>query len=111
MFLLSISIFGIFLNINIKDNKVINTIASTTLGIYLIHDGEICRYVWSHVFKAKEYLSGSYPLSHILLTTLIVFVIGVIVDLLRQLFERKVFNKFVDFVVEKIKDIPLLKID
>ena len=102
MFLLSISIFGLFLNINIKDNKVINTIASTTLGIYLIHDGEICRYVWSHVFKAKEFLSGHYPLSHILLTTLIVFIVGVIIDLLRQLFERKVFNKFVDYIITKL---------
>ena len=36
--MLAISIFIYFMRINISYNKFINTIASTTLGVYLIHD-------------------------------------------------------------------------
>ena len=38
---LSISIFMIFKNINVKSNVIINKIASTTLGVYLLHEGPI----------------------------------------------------------------------
>ena len=59
MFLLSVCIFEIFLNIKIGSIKVINKMASTTLGIYMIHDGELQRYIWDTIFKSKEHLSSS----------------------------------------------------
>ena len=44
MLLLSISTFKIFADLKINHNKIINTLASTTLGIYLIHDGLLTKY-------------------------------------------------------------------
>lgn len=38
--LVSLSLFMIFSSLEIKHSNVINTIASTTFGIYLIHDNE-----------------------------------------------------------------------
>ena len=104
MFLLSISLFGIFLNIKMKSNKIINIVASTTLGIYLLHDSVICYYFWVNIFKSNKYLSGRYPLEHILLSTLMIFIAGVLIDLFRQLIEKYSLNRIIDFIIRKPKE-------
>ena len=58
MLILSISVFYIFLNIKMKHIKIINIFASTTLGIYMLHDGILLRYIWDVIFKTKEHLLG-----------------------------------------------------
>ena len=96
MVILSISIFHIFLNINIGYKKIINIIGSCTLGIYLLHDGILNNYIWVNIFKTKECLNSNYPLTCILITTIIIFCVGIIIDLIRQGFEKITLNKFLD---------------
>lgn len=43
MLILTVVIFTIFKNIKVKNSKLINTIASTTFGIYLIHSNMFIR--------------------------------------------------------------------
>ena len=94
MFLLSTSIFGLFISIKMKEIKIINIIASTTLGIYMIHDSFLNGYIWKNIFKSKEHLDGSHPLFHILLATIIIFFFCAILDLIRQLLEKFTVKKF-----------------
>ena len=101
MFLLSISIFGLFLSLKIKNNKIINTIASTTLGVYLLHDGRLSNFIWKDLLHSSSYLSGHFPLLYIILSSVLVFSIGVIVDLIRQFIEKRTIDKYLDCFLKK----------
>ena len=101
MFLLSISIFGMFLSLKIKNNKIINTIASTTLGVYLLHDGRLSNFIWGDLLHASSHLNGHFPLLYILLSSLLVFSIGVVIDLIRQFIEKQTIDKYLDYFLKK----------
>ena len=96
MLLLSASIFELFANLKIKSNNFINLISSTTLGIYVLHDGVLSSYLWNVVFKTNINLHTKYFLVHIILATLIIFIGGSIIDLLRQLLEKITINKLLN---------------
>ncbi len=93
MLLLSISVFKIFLDIKLDYNKIINKLASTTLGIYLLHDGKLDTYIWTYVFKSKEHLNNNYPILYIIEAAAIIFIVGAIIDLIRQFIEKHTVNK------------------
>lgn len=110
MFLLSIGVFGIFLNMNIPNNKLINKLASTTLGIYLLHDGELSAWLWDELFCNASHQDSKFLVIYIIGTTIIIFMVGACIDLCRQLFERVLFdkiggNKVVDFCCDKANEI------
>ena len=98
MFLLSVSIFEIFLNIKMKSIKIVNIIASTTLGIYMIHDGILQRYIWDTIFKTTEHLSNNSwkIIIDIMIATIIIFIVGTIIDLIRQFIEKITIKKILD---------------
>ncbi len=101
MFLLSISIFGLFLSVNIKELKIVNILSTTTLGIYLLHDNIINSYMWYELFNTKQNLEGLYPLEHIILGTIIIFIVGASVDIIRQFIEKHTLDKLLDCVLDK----------
>lgn len=56
----AISIFYFFKNLNIKNNKFINFIASTTFGCYLIHDNTVIRpFLWKNLFDMNIVMVGN----------------------------------------------------
>lgn len=90
----AISMFKIFDSINIGFNKIINKIASTTFGIYLIHDFVPFRYlIWNKLLKVDTlYASRLFPL-YALLVVVAVFIVCSIIDMVRQtLFEPKMLQ-------------------
>ena len=93
MFILSISIFNYFINLNISYNKIINTLASTSLGIYMIHDGALQNYIWIKIFKTNIQLYTKYYLIHIIYTSIIIYIIGFIIDIIRQILEKNTIDK------------------
>ena len=108
LLLASIYLFLAFKNLNIKPSKIINTIASTTLGIYIIHEHIFVKYyIWQSIFKNKMYY---YDIIHIIgsafISVFIVFIVGCIIDLVRQkLIEKpvmKLFDKYYPSIKEKI---------
>ena len=103
----SISLFKIFEKIDIGSKKIINTIASTTLGIYLIHDGLLRKFIWQDIFHTKEMLETRYVLLYIFGVTILIFVCGMIVDLIRQYISKKTVDKmlnsnYLDKCIKKI---------
>ena len=93
MFLLSLGIFHYFLYLKIKENKIINKISSTTLGIYLLHDGVLAYWFWNNVFNNSTHQKSPLLIMYILGTTFIIFVIGVGIDLIRQTIEKYTLDK------------------
>lgn len=96
MFILSVSFFKLFTNIKIKNNKIINKISSTTLGIYLLHDGYLAHYMWSNIFKSNQNIYSDNFLIHILISTFTIFVVGVIIDLIRLFIEKYTVKKLIE---------------
>lgn len=96
MFILSISIFEIFLNIKIKNNKIINTLASTTLCVYILHDGMLNPYIWQNIFKTLEHLNNQFSFIYIIGATIIIFIVCVFIDLIRQLIEKHTVIKILN---------------
>ncbi len=96
MVLLSISVFEIFLNLKIKNNKLINVVASTTLGIYMVHDGLFYKFIWDKVLKSTDHLYSRYSICYILISTALIFVFGAIIELIRQFIEKHTVTKFLN---------------
>ena len=96
MLILSISIFEIFINIKIPYSKIINMLASTTFGIYLLHDGPLANYIWKVIFRTKEALNSRFSIIYIIYSALIIFFAGALIDLIRQFIEKHTVNKFLD---------------
>lgn len=84
----AISLFLLFKNIKIKNSIWINRISSTTFGVLLIHANSdtMRRFLWTDLFQNDRYYS--YPfwksVSHAVCTVLLVYVVCVGIDLLRQ---------------------------
>lgn len=86
MFAASVSLFLFFVNRNIRYNQHINAIAKRVLGVYLLHDCLFFQnYFWKFAGTQKYYLSFGF-LVHMLLCSLILFVLGVCVEKVREKF-------------------------
>lgn len=97
MVFLSIGIFCLFLQMEVPYKFTINKLASTTLGIYLMHDGLVFdSWCWEIVFHCAEYQSSPFLLFYILKVSMIIFIVGAGVDLFRQILEKYTINKILD---------------
>lgn len=93
-----ISSFLFFKNINIKQSKIINTIASSTFGVLLIHANSdtMRRWLWQTVLNVKGAFSLSTPLLilHAILSVLGIFAVCVIIDQIRiRTVEKLILDK------------------
>lgn len=84
----AISLFLLFKNIKIKNSICINRISSTTFGVLLIHANSdtMRRFLWTDLFQNDRYYSSPFwkSVSHAVCTVLLVYVVCVGIDLLRQ---------------------------
>ena len=86
-FILLVSIFLIlfFSNLDIKYNKYINIVSSTTLGIYLIHDNPSVRaFLWTNYFKLFEITKSKYLILSSVKVIFTVFFVCMIIDFIRK---------------------------
>lgn len=91
----AISIFMLFKNINIKYNKTINTIASATFGVLLIHanSDEMRYFLWNKIFNVKNLFYNKFLVLYSIGIILLVYTICTIIELLRIKFIEKPFFK------------------
>lgn len=93
---IAITLFFCFKNLKLGYHKFVNTLATTTFGVLLIHaDSDAMRtFLWKMVFRVPEQYWKPLPdlIFHAICTVLIVYVICVIIDLMRIcLFEKPFF--------------------
>jgi surface polysaccharide O-acyltransferase-like enzyme len=103
--IIAISFFLIFKQLKIKTSVAINLIASTTFGIYLIHDHGVLRpYLWNYL-KVSLYFNSPWYLLNFLVSVCLIFAAGFIIDLIRQLFFDLIFRtRFYLNFVKKVDD-------
>lgn len=114
-FIISVLIFVIFININIKYSKIINTIASATFGVYLIHDEHYIRSIlWVNIFKNGSFTNSKFLIPYSFLVIAVVFAVCSAIELLRINFIEKRYTKLIDrfsaFAEEKIDKFFNLKV-
>lgn len=82
--IISMLIFLSFKESKIKFNKIINTIGSTTFGIYIFHAGYGEMIIWKHFLHANSfnYSNLFYSFLFIFSSVAIMFILGLISDLI-----------------------------
>lgn len=92
--LAAIGIFTIFKNIKISYNPFINTVASTTFAVYLIHNNPIISdWLWNSVVQANVYFKTSYFIIHMIGIAGMIFLICSILEFLRLNIFKLVISK------------------
>lgn len=86
-FIAGVALFMAVKSIPMKENRAINLIASTTFGVLLFHDHNVCRQVfWGKIVHMPE-IWGLYGIAAIvgfLMVVVMIYSVGVCIDLLRQ---------------------------
>ena len=83
--LTSFFLFMTFLTLKIRYNKYINTVASTTFGVYLIHDSGLVRpFLWETVFHNANYQDSLMVIPYSIVVVVVVYVCCTVIDLLRK---------------------------
>lgn len=105
----AIALFLAFRNINIRSvkcSKLINLFASATFGVYLLHEHVLLRETWSSVWKVGEYYQTPYFILHCIVSVVVVFLFGVLVDWLRQLLFKGIAKVFrLNKVADKLESV------
>lgn len=99
IFIIAVSVFCFFIKLDIKQSKVINTIASTSFGVYLIHENNYVRdFIWKKAFNILNYADSILIIPYSIFVALIIYCLCSLVELLRQrLLERLYIEKIKKF--------------
>ncbi|HIW89857.1 MAG TPA: acyltransferase [Candidatus Ligilactobacillus excrementipullorum] len=90
--LFAISFFMLFKHIQLKPNRLINLVASSTFGIYLIHDNRFVRkFIWFDLFHMEKLAVSSLG-KFILMDFLIVLLVFVVCSVI-EIIRNYIFNK------------------
>lgn len=103
--LLGFSFFGLFYNMNIKQSKFINAVASTTFGVLLIHaNSDLMRkWLWEDLLKCTKFFNSQYYIYHAVICVLGVYIACVVIDLIRQRIIEKPLFKALEIYRRKSK--------
>lgn len=94
---LAVSLFLYFLTRPYFFSAMINRIAGTVLGIYLIHDNNLMRtLIWDYIFPNLDYIHSSYYVLFYIGKVFAVFAICSIVELLRKRYVERPLSAALD---------------
>ena len=97
--LASVGLFMGFKDLNIRPSRVVNAVASTAFGVYLIHDHELVRqWLWKGVVHTQDYANTPWISPYMLLCTVAVFIACMLIDLARQRFIEPLYMRLIDRV-------------
>lgn len=100
----SVFFFYTFKNINIKENKIINYIATSTIGVYMIHDHPIVRgWIYNKFLHINELINNKYVLVYVIIFAILIFIMALIIDKIR----KKLIRILLEILI-KIKNINKL---
>lgn len=102
--LISLTLFMAFATLKMSYHKWINTLATATFGVYLIHDSSIVRpFLWIDVFQNAQYQNSLFLIPYSIIVVTLVYMVCTAIDLIRQ----RVFEKPFILIVNRYADILL----
>lgn len=103
--LLAYGLLNLAVNAEMKISNAINSMASTTFGIYLIHDNSYIRQIiWSKLFHTQDYKYSPYLIAYMLICIMVIFVLCGLFDYFRQKLIEKPLMSVLDPILERITD-------
>ena len=100
----ALCLFMVFATLKMNYHRWINTVASATFGVYLIHDNEFVRdFLWLDLFKNSQYQESMLLIPYSIIVVAIVYIVCTLIDLLRQQIIEKPFMVMVNRYSEQIK--------
>ena len=82
--LIALFLFLGFKNTNMKYSAIVNKIASTTLGIYLIHDSRFTQcFIWEDLFKVSAYQESYLLIPYSIVVCCLIFIGCALIELAR----------------------------
>lgn len=101
----AISIFLWFKNTEMKYNKTINTLASATFGILLIHanSNTMRRFLWNDLLKNIKFYDSNYLIIHAFICVTLIYTISFLLESLRIKYIEKPFIKLVNKLFFKLE--------
>lgn len=101
--LISMGLLSYFSKVKPFYSKALNSIASTTFGVYLIHDNQFFRtYMWNEIFQVDRYGKESYIFIHMLLCAVVIFAVCFVIESVRKLFIEKPILILYDKILNKL---------
>lgn len=95
--LTAICAFMFFKNLTIPQNKFINKIASSTLGVLLIHANSdaMRQWLWRDTLKNYMFIDSPFLIFHAFLSVCMIYIVCTIIDQIRIYVVERPFFKFV----------------
>lgn len=91
--LCSVFMFIGFKNLKVKYSAVINWLASSVFGVYLLHDNNYIReWLWMHINNVR-FLNSNKLIIHCVLVVLAIFIIGTVTEHLREFITKHTVYK------------------
>ena len=106
--IISIFLFNGFLKSELKFNKIINTLAKATFGVYLIHDDDYIRvFLWKKLFKNYVFINSKILIPYSIVVVLIVYALCTCIELFRIVILEEKYMKYIEkiskYIEEKLK--------
>ena len=104
--LTALTAFMYFRNLRISQSRLINTIASTTFGVLLIHANghAVVRWLWTDLLHTLSSHETAFGYLHAILCVSGVFLIASFIDLMRIRFIEKPFFRLLDRVLPPVEE-------
>lgn len=101
-----VSVFMFFKNVKIPNSKFINTVATSTFGVLLIHaNSDTMRlFLWGDLLKNADFFGTQWQWPHMILSVLGVFAVCTAIDYVRIKLLEKPFLRLYDKAENKIRD-------
>ena len=88
----SVSLFLFFSKFSFS-SKIINYLATFTFAIYIIHTNTPLRQtLFQKILKCYEFWNSPLFLFHLIISVIIIFVIGMVIEIIRRFFTRKILG-------------------
>lgn len=103
--LICIELFLAFAKMPPRYNRCVNTVASATFGVYLIHNNHYVKpYLWKVILGLPESVAGTGLLvPHMILTVAMVYLVCTGIDLLRQRTVEQWYMTTIDHLYPRIQ--------
>lgn len=100
----SVFLFLGFKQWNCGYKPIVNTIASTSLAVFMLHDNPVIRsFIWNNLFRCASYQHSPLLPFHAIGTCVIIFAVFCLVDLMRQAWLEKPLMNLLTPKIERLQ--------
>lgn len=95
VFIMAISLFLVFKNINVRSNKIINVLGASSFGVLLIHanSNTMRQWLWKDLLNNTDYFNSSILWVHMFISVIFVYIVCATIDICRIKFiEKPIFD-------------------